>query len=321
MNIELETINFSERLHCEAIAGLWTGACGPLLALSPQFVAYTLSQYEGAVTTGRFAWEDDEPIGMIVVSAPSAVDKQPDLDHPTTGWITAIATLPECQGRGIGSALLDWGEGWLAEQGCRRALLGGNIRPFVPGLPVELENEAFFAKRGYISEGNCWDMSSNLAHYMPPESLRDVDCIVRPAHSGDVEPLREFLSREFPQRWKTQFEHFLADNGRLSDYMVLWTARGLDGFCQLTFEDSMRTVERFFPYQLPRAWGQFGSVGVSAEQRGKGFGAAIIDAGLRRLHNNGVNGCVIDWTGLLDLYAKFGFETYREYQTLAKALE
>ena len=51
-----------------------------------------------------------------------------------------------------------------------------------------------------------------------------------------------------------------------------------------------------------------------------GGGAALLDAGLRRLHDNGVNGCVIDWTTLIGFYGKFGFEQYREYAMMGRAL-
>ena len=87
----------------------------------------------------------------------------------------------------------------------------------------------------------------------------------------------------------------------------------MDGCCLLTFEDSVRPIERFYPYRLPRPWGQAGSIGISAGCRGRGYGALLLDGALRRLHNNNVNGCVIDWTGLVDFYAKFGFEKYRAY--------
>jgi predicted N-acetyltransferase YhbS len=100
--------------------------------------------------------------------------------------------------------------------------------------------------------------------------------------------------------------------------MLLWTDRGVDGFCLLTFEDSAQPLERFYPYQLPRPWGQLGAVGVSVDRRGRGFGAALVDAGLRRLHDNGVNGCVIDWLVIEEFYAKFGFSKLRDYQQLYK---
>ena len=56
-------------------------------------------------------------------------------------------------------------------------------------------------------------------------------------------------------------------------------------------------------------------------RRGKGYGAALLDGGLRYLKDAGIAGCVIDWTGLLDFYGKFGFKPYREYLMLGKALE
>ncbi|MCB0022588.1 MAG: GNAT family N-acetyltransferase, partial [Caldilinea sp.] len=121
-------------------------------------------------------------------------------------------------------------------------------------------------------------------------------------------------------RWRYEAEAFLADGGRLSDYMLLWTERGVDGCCLLTFPDSMRPMERYYLYRLPKPWGQLGSIGVSADRRGHGYGAALLDAGLRRLHDNGINGCVIDWTGLVDFYARFGFERYRSYTMLARSL-
>ena len=59
---------------------------------------------------------------------------------------------------------------------------------------------------------------------------------------------------------------------------------------------------------------------MSAGLRGQGFGSALLDAGLRRLHNNGVNGCIIDWTGISEFYAKFGFSKYRQYWHMMKTL-
>ena len=57
-----------------------------------------------------------------------------------------------------------------------------------------------------------------------------------------------------------------------------------------------------------------------APYSGYHVGAAVLDAGLRRLHNNGINGCVIDWTDLVEFYGKFGFTPYRKYVQLVKAL-
>lgn len=313
----LRPISPTDPTHTDAIAGLWTAACGGDLAASRRLAAYNVSPVTGGVQAGRFAWLNDEPVGVVLCSG---LPDRPQVAPPDVGWIDAIAVLPEAQRSGIGSTLLQWAEAWLADQGFRCARLGGNLHPFVPGLPVALETDPFFAARGYTHTGAVWDVAADLSRYTPPATLRQVEAAARPVQPGEEEALLDFLHREFPGRWRFECEEFLQNGGRASDYMLLWTERGVNGFCQLTFTDSVRPIERFYPYQLLRPWGQLGPIGINADRRGEGLGAAMLDAGLRRLHNNGVNGCVIDWTTHLDFYGKFGFTPYREYGQWQKTL-
>jgi predicted N-acetyltransferase YhbS len=52
--------------------------------------------------------------------------------------------------------------------------------------------------------------------------------------------------------------------------------------------------------------------------RGQGLGGYLIDAAALHMQSLGVNGCVIDWTSLVDLYDKFGFKVYNQYISLFK---
>ena len=303
----------------EALTAVWNAACGEALSISPRAMAYNLAPSTDVAQHLIVASGDDGLAGFILVSKMA----NPHVMPAHVGWCDALAVTPAHQRRGIGSALLDRGEAWLRDQGCTHSLLGGSIRPFVPGLPEELDNAAFFRARGFFprpDDDGVWDVAANLSDYVSPPQVREVDGQVRAATRDDIEPLRAFLTREFPGRWRYEFEEFLRTRARISDFMVLWTGDGVDGFCQLTFEDSSRPLDRFFPYTLPRPWGQLGPIGVSAGKRGQGLGAAVLDAGLRRLHNNGINGCVIDWTDLVEFYGKFGFTPYRKYVQLVKAL-
>jgi len=45
-----------------------------------------------------------------------------------------------------------------------------------------------------------------------------------------------------------------------------------------------------------------------------------MNASLMQLKLHGVRGCMIDWTGLIDFYGKFGFKPYRQYQILEKEI-
>ena len=321
-------------------ATIWTAACGPDLAISPHLVEYNTRPATGAIQAGRVAMQDGQPAGFVMASALPA---SPDVSPPQFGWIDAVAVSPAFQRQGIGSLLLAWAEAWLAAQGCTHARLGGSLRPFTPGLPVELDAGVFFDKRGYQGRARGsvdWDVARDLDEYqtLAPHAhlpwravpgsagvsntkYQISNASIRVAQSGDEDAMVAFFQRVFPGRWRFEFQEFLREGGRRSDYMLLWTERVVDGFARLTFEDSERPIERFHMRRLPRPWGQLGPIGVSDDWRGKGYGGALLDAGLRRLRECGVRGCVIDWTSLLDFYGKFGFKPYRQYAMLVKAFE
>lgn len=321
---DLYRFDVAKQADVAAATELWNTACGAELAISERMVRFALHPSTGGRTDARFAVRDGQPVGCVVVTT---LPTDPSVAPKELGWVEALVVHPDAQRQGVGSALLAWAEAWLHDQGCQAAALGAGLRHFVPGVPVELETAPFFAQHGYIGDSldappaeQTWDVAFDLAHYQTPPTVRAVDAAVRPAQASDEAALLEFFHREFPGRWRFEFEENLRGGGRISDYMVLWSARGVDGCCILTFEDSMRPIDRYYPYHLPRPWGQLGAIGISADRRGQGYGALLLDAGLRRLHNNGINGCVIDWTSLVDFYGKFGFTPYRRYLQLHKPL-
>jgi len=319
MQFQLQPIG-TEPTHDVTVTNLWNAACGPDLAITEHFVRFNLQPATGSIQAGQLAVQDGQPAGFVLASA---LPDDPAISPPEVGWIEAIAVLPSFQRQGIGSSLLAWAEEWLTSQGCTHVRLGGGLHYFTPGLPMESGADSFFRNRGYQSrsEGEyVWDVARDLSNYQYPGSSAQPTFNIQPAQAEHAEAALEFLQREFPGRWRFEFQEFMRDGGRMSDYVLLWTERGVDGCCRLTFEDSIWPIERFYMHRLPRPWGQLGSIGISADCRGKGYGAALLDGGLRHLRDNGVRGCVIDWTGLLDFYGKFGFEPYRQYAVLVKQL-
>jgi GNAT superfamily N-acetyltransferase len=302
--MELQPLDPTNPAHLSAIVSLWNAACGRDLSITPRFASYNLQPAKGEMQAGCMAIDHGATVGFALCST---LPTDPTASPPDLGWMVA------------------WAEDWLRKAGCNRVRLGGSLRPFVAGYPVELGNEEFFRRRGFEARAggeHVWDVARDLGEYTV-ETFRRNDSnppVIRPAQKRDEKALLEFFYREFPGRWRFKFERFLHNGGRLSDWIVLWTERGVDGFARLTFEDSLQPMERFYPQRLPRPWGQLGPIGVSKDRRGQGYGGVLLDAGLRLLHERGVRGCVIDWTSLLDFYAKFGFRTYRQYTILVKTL-
>jgi predicted N-acetyltransferase YhbS len=312
--------------HHAAAAAIWNAACGPELEITPAAVRFNTLPTTGLAQTGRVAILEHQAVGFVLASA--FCEGDPVVSPRDLGWVDAVAVIPGFQRRGIGAALLDWAEDWLAEQGCARIRLGGSLRPFAAGLPTALGAEGFFRRRGYadrLGDKYVWDVARRLRGDVPPSDKSDamnpgagqgLSGEVRPLRPGEEGAVDTFLSLEFPGRWRFEFQQFLAGGGRVSDYLVLLTEDRIDGFCQLTFEDSLRPLDRFFMHGLPRPWGQLGPIGVSQGCRGRGYGATLLAAGLQRLRDAGVDGCLIDWTRLPDFYGKFGFRPYRQYEIL-----
>ncbi len=308
--------------HVRALVEIWNVAFGEGHAISERFAGFNLRRAPGVTQRGWLAVADNWAQGAVVASF---LDGYPQVAGPAVGWIDALVVAPAAQHQGLGCRLLAVAERWLREHGRRDITVGAGLRPFAPGVPVEMELLPFFVRHGYTELDAAgeplitYDLAADLAQYRPPASLRELPAAARPAQRGQEATLLAFLAAEFPGRWHYEAELFLHhDGGRVSDYMLLWTERGVQGACLLTFGDSVRPLERFYPYSLPKPWGQLGSIGVSAALQGQGYGSVLLDAGLRRLHDNGVNGCVIDWTNLLDFYGRFGFQPLRSYYQLTK---
>lgn len=318
--------------HVKAVTAAWNLACGADLAISEQMVAFNSEPATGSVQAGWLALEDAAVAGYVLASA---LPGDPATSPPEAGWIDALAVVPTCQRRGIGSALLAQAEAWLAEQGCATARLGGSLRPFAPGLPLELRSEPFFQHRGYrprSSEATVWDVARDLAGYTrrTPTVARSTRPPARLAiaRARDEQDLLAFLQREFPDRWRFEFEEFRRAGGRVSEYNLVWRreaggAAFVAGFCRIRrrWRYGVDPLDRYFMHPLPTPWGQLGPVGVGRSSQGQGLGGALVDFSLRRLAAYGVRGCVIDWTTLVDFYAKFGFKPLRAYRVLVKDLQ
>jgi predicted N-acetyltransferase YhbS len=326
--ITLRRFETDNAAHHAAAAVIWNAACGPELAITPRAVCFNTLPTTGAVQAGRLATKEHRAVGFVLASAFREGDSA--VSPRDLGWVDAIAVIPGFQHRGIGAVMLDWAEDWLAGHECTRFRLGGSLRPFTAGLPTALGAEDFFLRRGYTERTGSryvWDVARSLRECAPPSDKSSAaisgvrqqqSSEVRPARPGEEGAVEEFLRREFPGRWRFEFQEFLDGGGRISDYLVLLTERGIDGFCQLTFGDSLRPLDRFFMHGLPRPWGQLGPIGVSLGCRGMGHGKRLLIAGLQRLRAAGVDGCVIDWTDLPDFYSKFGFRAYRQYEILVR---
>jgi GNAT superfamily N-acetyltransferase len=296
---------------------IWNTASHTDYPINERFLSYNLIPTTGEVIEGRVAIDNGEAVGFALACA---VTNDPS---SMLGWVSAVAVELSVQRLGIGSELLTWAESWLKEKGCKRIRIGGNLRPFLPGLPyVMRKNAVFFEKRGYQCP------SRQPYEYDIARSLKDYQSIYQepanadltPMNSGEEHLLLDFMHHEYPGRWEFEAQEFVKNGGRAADYLLLRVDGEIQGFCRLTLPHSERPIERFYPQRLPQPWGQYGPLGLSKAVRGRGLGGYLIDAAACHLQSLGVDGCVIDWTSLVELYGKFGFKVYNQYISLFKVI-
>ena len=318
--IHKTTLRFTDfsPAHIDDVICIWNAAAHRDYPLTKRLLCYNLIPSTGEVIEGRVAIHHKEVVGFVLVCA---------LIHDpasTLGWISTMAVEPSAQRKGIGSELLTWAESWLKEQRCKRVRIGGNLRPFSPGLPYAMrENDVFFEKHGYqppTGQPYEYDIARSLKDYRRVYP-KPVHAELTPMQAEEESLLLDFLHREYPGRWEFEAHELLRNGGRASDYLLLRVRGEVQGFCRLTLPDSERPIERFYPQRLPHPWGQFGPLGLSKAVRGQGLGGYLIDAAALHLQSLGVDGCVIDWTSLVDLYGKFGFRIYNQYVSLLKVLK
>jgi len=320
------TLSSFESTYFDDAIRIWNAASHPDYPINHRFLSYNFIPCTGETIEGRVALQHGEPVGFILTSV---------VQSGALGWVSAITVHPLAQRQGVGASLLSWAEEWIKAKGCKRIRIGGNLRPFLPGLPyVMRENVPFFEKHGYQLSPDQpyeYDIARSLKDYQPrykdaavdhplPIQLFDSYPRISPMQIGEESLLLDFFHREYPGRWEFEAQEYFKNGNRASDFLLLHANDEVHGFCRLTFADSERPIERFYPQRLSQPWGQFGPLGLSKAARGHGLGGYLIDVAALHMQSLGVEGCVIDWTSLVEFYGKFGFKVYNQYISLFKVI-
>ncbi len=205
----------------------------------------------------------------------------------------------------------------LLNRGVYRVIFGQDSRHFFPGCPLEANTlRDFLMVEGFESGVEQFDLQYDLANYVEevpiPENAR-----IRPVQLEEASILREFLEREFPGRWRYDTLAKIGLEERSDFVDGLWIDERLEGF-SFTQDSSHKfpIAGGVWRQSLGPDWGTLGPIGISKSFRGKGYGNALLSESLLGLKRLGVRNCLIDWTTLVDFYAKHGFvptHTYNSY--------
>lgn len=250
------------------------------------------------------------PVGFVL----ALTRRVPLEDAPSDrdrGWITLFAVEERYRGRGVGSALLDYAESWLAARGCAACWISPYAPDYwTPGVDVAAYPDAvaYLERRGYRTAARPLSMELDLTSYTTPRPAAVNEVQIETFRPECILPLNIFLRREFPGDWQRHLRHkmqeILAGRQPADSLFVAWERRGVVGFAQSEAE-------------------RFGPIGVAAAARSRGIGAALLHRTLEAMRAGGCRRAWFFWTddrAADNLYTPAGFRETRRFALLCKGL-
>ncbi|WP_257351043.1 GNAT family N-acetyltransferase [Pseudalkalibacillus decolorationis] len=299
---------------------LWNKEIGDQFPMREELLKLNCFEDENVLLQGSFLAvdSDDKLIGFVVSKR-----WQENLNlhmGKSIGWIQVLLVDSDYRNLGLGSRLLEKAETALIESGATKVSLGRDPWYYFPGVPGDFhETRKWFENRGYTSSGQDFDL---ICHYdkaiiSPPPSFDEVEFAI--LEKGDQEEFITFLHRCFPGRWEYEAIHYFKRGGTGREFVVLKKGRKIIGFCRINDHQSPFIVQNVYWSPLfSEPLGGIGPLGIDPNERKKGYGMAIVEAGIAILREREINRIVIDWTGLVEFYGKLGYDVWKAYHKYEK---
>lgn len=243
------------------------------------------------------------------------------MDHEL-GWIQAILVKKSDRRKGIGSYLLRHAEAVLRKKQVKQIRLAGDVWHYFPGIPhIYEEVIAWAEKRGYEKRSDEYDL---IATYHKEEPFFDIPdhmtfTLLREEEKADF---LKFLNRSFPGRWEYEAIKYFEKGGKGREFLVLKSKGRMIGFCRINDHQSPFIAQNVYWQPLfSQPIGGIGPLGIDENERGSGYGLAIVKAAINTLRKRHIETIVIDWTSLIDFYNQLGFYPWKGYGTYFKEID
>lgn len=203
-------------------------------------------------------------------------------------WITAMAVKPSEQRQGVGTALLQHVEAYVAGSNLEWIFISPYVpNYFVPGVDVDAyaSGHAFFLHHGYIQHSEVYGMGREILDLSTPESIHEQVANLK-AEGIELMTLKpkytysllNFLRKEFPGDWAPVIVDKIKLGGKNDEIVIAVRNDEVLGYAQYEGE-------------------HFGPFGVSAELRSKGVGVILFYRVIELMKAKGYHNVWLAWTG------------------------
>ncbi|GGD56709.1 GNAT family N-acetyltransferase [Paenibacillus nasutitermitis] len=312
-------------IELEAATSLWNDELGSEFPMRPQLLRQSWTEDRNVSAAGSWAAIDESCnrlAGFVV--AKTWNDPSEGISFPSEGgWISVLLVHSDYRRQGIGSLLLHKAEQALREAGVVDVHLGNDLhRRLFPGLPVPSQAaSAWFESKGYRCTGSLQDLLCQYRKDEPVVTPDFEDISIRLLREDEHGRIQRFMHEHFPGRWDYSTRDYWKAGGSGREFVVMEKAGELIGFCRINDSASPLLAQNI--YWSPLFEGELGGVGplgIDSAYRGRGYGAAIVQAGISILRGRGIGNIVIDATPIAAFYEQMGYRIWRTYNLYSKHL-
>ncbi|MDK8182422.1 GNAT family N-acetyltransferase [Paenibacillus sp. UMB4589-SE434] len=305
------------------ICELWNREIGNWFPLREELLRQNSFQDSNVYYPASWLAHDNDGtlIGFVIAKKWQEQEREMQLGEGA-GWIQAIVVRSEARGQGIGSRLLTLAEEALQKAGVGLVYMGRDPWHYFPGVPKALSySREWCAHKGYEQLYEVFDLYASLEADKTIDAPHFEGAYVRLLELKDQAEMLRFFRRCFPGRWYYEALSYWERGGKGREFLGLFVGQEMIGFCRVNDEHAPLIAQNTYWAPLfAEPLGGIGPLGVDDRYRGRGYGLALVQAGMMELGARGMKHLIIDWTELVDFYAKLGFQTWKGYDLMKKEL-
>ena len=259
-------------------------------------------------------YDDERVIGFIFLKRFSD-DRL--VNYSNNLYISLFYVSKKYRRQGIGSNLFDFAE---EIRDGKELIIGKDINNFFPGVPTDFDNltDVWLEKRGFVGKRYTHDLITKDPKIY---EIRNKDVEYKYCDDSQKEELIQMMINNNWGRWALEAKEYFGkktENDK-NAYIVGMIDGKIISFAKVNDYKMYLSSYNLMWKERFENLGGFGPLGVDRNYRKKGIGFDMISVGLNDLVNKGCKTIILDWTGLMELYAKFNFEVWKSYKYMSKS--
>ena len=302
-----------------AIIDLWNRNVDPAFPMTKALFQQNTVEDENILHEGTAVVVDKGQVIAVVVSkiikdakkVPMQMDK---------GWIHLLLVDKAYRSQGIGTQLLQKAEHALQQAGMIKIQIGGDLLHYFCGIPEhDQTTQQFLVKHGYEPGQVMTDLTHTLKEQVELPTFEEIH--FEPLAFEEKEAFLTFMHDAFPGRWEYEAIVYFEKGGTGKEFVVAKKGNDIIGFCRMNDVTGPTIAQNMnWSTAFEGNFGGIGPLGIEASARKGGYGLGITKAAVHFLQKRGVETILIDWTTIIEFYAKLGFTPWQNYHMYSKAL-